>query len=78
MDELCHQLPLEAQEAIFAQPLDQILAQSPDLLQKWIIPMNKYMKQQRCAVKKCAKLKTPDIHSFFQPHNPVTNDLQPP
>jgi len=51
MYKLQNQLPPEAQEAIFTQPLDQLLTQSPEFLRTWIICTNKYMKQQLKAAK---------------------------
>jgi len=78
MYETCQQLPEATQEALFTRPIEQLLEQSPEFLCKWILQSDKYIKQQLCTTKKCAKLHTPDIQSFFGPHNPVANDLQPP
>ncbi len=65
MYEQCHQLPPAAQEAIFNQPLAQILELPPAALHDWIKQSQKYMTQQLRAAKKWAKLRTADICSFF-------------
>ncbi len=78
MYEQQHQLPPAVQEAIFTQPLEQLLTKTPEFLRKWIIRTNTYMKQQLKAEKKRAKLQTSDIQAFFRPCNPVANNLQPP
>jgi len=59
------QLPPEVQEALFQHPLDQMLEQTPAFLQSWIEQSQRYIQQQLKAAQKCAKLKTPDICSFF-------------
>jgi len=74
--ELQSQLPPEVQEALFQCPLDQMLEQSPAFLQSWIECSQWYIKQQLKATQKCAKLKTPDICSFFWCSTPKMNDLQ--
>ncbi len=71
-------LPPEVQEALFHRPLDQMLEQTPAFLRSWIERSQRYIQQQLKAAQKRAKLKTPDIRSFFRRPTPSTNDLQPP
>jgi len=72
------QLPPEVQAALFHRPLDQMLEQTLAFLQSWIEWSQRYIQQQLKAAKKHAKLKTPNICSFFQCPTPPMNDLQPP
>jgi len=74
----CHKVPEATQAVLFTHPIEQLLEQSPEFLCKWILQSDKYIKQQLCTTKKCAKLHTPDIRSFFGPCTPVANNLQPP
>jgi len=71
-------LPPEVQEALFQRPLEQMLEQTPAFLKSWIERSQKYIQQQLKAARKRAKLKTPDICSFFRRPTQPTNDLQPP
>jgi len=71
------QLPPEAQEALFHQPLDLLLEQPLSILCTWLKCTHKYMKQQFKAAKTHTKLNTLDICSFFQPCQPPANDLHP-
>ena len=79
--ELRHQLPLDAQTALYQQPLDQILELPAPRLQRWVQLGYQYFNQQIKAAKKQAALQTPDIWSFFRPQSSQTqpdDDLQPP
>jgi len=63
--ELRHQLPLDAQTALYQQPLDQILELPAPRLQHWVQLGYQYFNQQIKAAKKQAIMQTPDIRSFF-------------
>jgi len=79
--ELRHQLLPAAQNALYQQPLEQILELPAPRLQRWVQLGYKYFNQQIKSAKKQAALQTPDIRSFFRPHSTQTqpdDDLQPP
>jgi len=59
------QLNPEAQEALYRQPLEQILELPAPRLKNWVIQGHKYYNQQLKAAKKQAKLHTADIRTFF-------------
>jgi len=70
------QLPPSTREAVFRQPLQEMLDQPLAILWKWLEGSTLYIKQQLKAVKTRTKLNTPDICSFFQSQS--VNDLHPP
>jgi len=70
------QLPPDACAALFQCPLQEMLEQPPAILCTWLECSHQYMKQQFKAAKTRAKLRTPDIRSFFHPK--PANDLHPP
>ncbi len=79
--ELRHQLLLDAQNALYQQPLEQILELPAPRLQHWVQTGYQYFNQQIKVAKKQAALQTPDIWSFFRPQSSQTqldDDLQPP
>jgi len=58
-------LPPETQTALFQCSLQDMLTLPPAALQAWLECSSLYIKQQMKAIKTHAKLKTPDICSFF-------------
>jgi len=70
------QLPPEIQAALFQCSLLDMLVLPTVTLHIWLEHSSTYLKQQMKAAKTCAKLKTPDIRSFFATQS--VNDLQPP
>jgi len=73
-----HQLPPDAQEALYQQPLEVVLEQPTPWLQTYAQRGLNYFNRQLKAAKTQACLNTLDICTFFgcQPQPP--NDLQPP
>jgi len=74
----CHQLPPDAQAALYRQPLETLLEQPPPRLQTWAQRGLRYFNQQIKAAKTQANLNTRDIRSYFGRKAQPTNDLQPP
>jgi len=56
-----HQLPPAAQDALYHQPLEVILALPPSRLEQWVLRGHKYYNQQIKAAKYQATLHTKDI-----------------
>jgi len=73
-----HQLPPEAQEALYSQPLKTILELPEPQLHRWVQKGHQYFNQQLKAVKKWATLLIKDIWSFLWSSAQSDNDLQPP
>jgi len=76
--DLCHQIPPEAQEALYWQPLECIVDLPTPWLQWWVQKGYKYFNQQLKAAKKQATMNTPDIHTFFCTPTQQNDNLQPP
>jgi len=72
------QLTPNAQEALYRQPLEQILELPAPCLEHWVIYGHKYFNQQKKAAKQQARLHTADIRTFFQAPTLQGDDLQPP
>jgi len=70
--------PPTAQEALFRQPIDNVLNLPGPRLQSWVQRGHAYFNQQLKAAKKRATLNTMDIQSFFHASAQRNNDLQPP
>jgi len=70
--ELRHQLPLDAQIALYQKPLEQILELPAPQLQCWVQLGYQYFNQQIKVPKKQATMQTPDIWSFFRPQSTLT------
>jgi len=73
-----NQLPRAAQDALFRQPLEQILDLPAPQLEQWVIRGHKYYNQQMKAAKKQETLSTHDIHTYFATRKNQSDDLQPP
>jgi len=73
-----HQLPPAAQDALYQQPLEELLDQPAPRLQTWAQHGHRYFTQQLRAAKTQARLRTQDIRNFFQQTTQPTDDLQPP
>jgi len=71
------QIPPDAQEALYCQPLKVLLEQPAPRLQTWAQWGLSYFNQQLRAAKTQAKLHTPDICTFFGQQAQPTDDLQP-
>jgi len=67
---------MDAQVALYCQPLKLILDLPALHLQSWVKTGYKYFNQQLRAAKKQAKLNTPNIHTFFHAPAHQDNDLQ--
>jgi len=71
-------LPPAAQEALYRQPIEVILALPAPRLEQWVRRGHKYYNQQIKAAKYQATLRTQDIRTFFEPQTHQSDDLQPP
>jgi len=74
----CNQLTPHAQEALYQQPLEQILELPAPYLEHWVVYGHKYFNQQKKAAKQQARLQTADICTFFRAPTQQGDDLQPP
>jgi len=70
------QLTPDEQDALFWQPLQEMLELPPAIPSPWIVRAHKYMTQQSKAAQTRARLNTLDTCSFFPTQS--ANDLQPP
>jgi len=73
-----NRLPRAAQDALFRQPLEQILDLPAPQLEQWVIRGHKYYNQQMKAAKKQETLSTYDIRNYFTTRINQSDDLQPP
>jgi len=73
-----NQLPPEMKEALYCQPLEEILKQPAARLQQWAQRGLHYFNQQLRAAKTQATLCTMDICTFFQRQPQPPNDLHLP
>jgi len=60
-----HKISPRAQEALFNQPIQQVLELPPPQLQQWVIRGYQYFTRQIKAEKQQAIMGTPDIRTFF-------------
>jgi len=73
-----HQIPPDAQETLYRQPLEEVLKQPTPWLQTYAQWGLNYFNGQLKTAKTQAHLNTPDIRTFSEWQTQPPNNLQPP